>query len=376
MKLAFALYKYFPFGGLQKDMLAVAEECVRRGHEVDIFCRNWTGDKPAWAAVHILPPPAWCMSNHSKDSWFSRQAIKKINQLKPALVIGFNKIPGVDVYYAADTCFKAKVCRERPSWYRYLPRYRAYMKEEAVLFRKASHTHILAISKAAIMEYSEHYQTEPERFSLLPPGISRDRVNASGERLYALHNELGLTENHLLVLMVGSGFRTKGLDRAIKALVALPGEIREQTLLVVVGQDNNTPFLQQAAAAGIEEQVHFLGGRKDIPMLLRSADALIHPAYRENTGTVLLEAGVACLPVIATDICGYSHYLIEHDLGIVLAAPFSQAALDAALFKMLTDTESIKRWRNNGLDFGRRADIYNMPTRAADTIERLAGTKR
>lgn len=376
MKLVFALYKYFPFGGLQKDMLAIAEECVRRGHEVDIFCRNWTGDKPAWATVHILPTPAWCMSNHSKDSWFSRQVIKKINQLKPALVIGFNKIPGVDIYYAADTCFKAKLYRERPSWYRCLPRYRVYMKEEAALFGKASHTHILAISRAATLEYSEFYQTDAQRFTLLPPGISRDRVNTSGERLYALHNELGLTENNLLVLMVGSGFRTKGLDRAIKALVALPDDIREQTHLVVVGQDNSTPFLQQAAAAGIEERVHFLGGRKDIPTLLRSADVLIHPAYREAAGMALLEAAVAGLPVIATDVCGYSHYLAQHDLGIVLTSPFTQAALDAALLKMLTDTESIKRWRDNGLHFGQHADIYSMPARAADTIERLAGTKQ
>ena len=33
-----------------------------------------------------------------------------------------------------------------------------------------------------------------------------------------------------------------------------------------------------------------LKGRDDIPRFLLGADLLIHPAYNENTGTVLLEA--------------------------------------------------------------------------------------
>lgn len=31
MTLAFILYKYFPFGGLQRDFMRIALECQRRG---------------------------------------------------------------------------------------------------------------------------------------------------------------------------------------------------------------------------------------------------------------------------------------------------------------------------------------------------------
>lgn len=44
----------------------------------------------------------------------------------------------------------------------------------------------------------------------------------------------------------------------------------------------------------------------------------LHPAYSENTGTVLLEAMVAGLPVIATDVCGYAHYIVDEHMGKVL----------------------------------------------------------
>lgn len=372
MRLVFALYKYFPFGGLQKDMLAIASECAQRGHEVEIICREWSGDKPAHLGVTVLEPSACHISNHRRDAAFAEKLNAIIQKSRPDLLVGFNKIPGVDVYYAADTSFKAKLYRERPAWYRWLPRYRAYVADESRIFHRGSRTHILAISKLAIDEYRQFYQTESERFTLLPPGISRDRINQKGERRYDLHRELELTENNMLVLMVGSGFRTKGLDRAIVAMASLPEETREQTHLVVVGQDNNELFLKQASAAGLEERVHFLGGRKDVPALLCSADLLLHPAYRENTGTVLLEAAVAGLPVIATDVCGYSHYLAENDLGIVLSSPFQQEHLNKALLKGLTSTDDIMRWHHNGLRFAQQADIYSMPSKAVDAIEKKA----
>jgi UDP-glucose:(heptosyl)LPS alpha-1,3-glucosyltransferase len=378
MKLVFALYKYFPFGGLQKDMLALAEECAARGHEVSIFCRSWAGELPAHNPANIriklLPDSRLLISNHSKNRNFGAQLRRAVMRSKPDIVLGFNKIPGVDVYYAADTCFKSKLYNERPWFYRWLPRYRSYVEEESKLFAPGKQTHILAIAQPAIDEYIDQYHTEPQRFTLLPPGISRNRINTTGERLYALHGELGLGEDKKIVLMVGSGFRTKGLDRAINAVAALPAAIKQATHLVIAGEDNAESFMQQANQLGIKTQVHFLGGRKDVPQLLRSADVLIHPAYRENTGTVLLEAAVACTPVITTDVCGYSHYIRDNGLGIVLPSPFEQQVLNNALQEALASVEKIKQWRNSGRRFAQIADIYDMPKKAVDVIEALAKT--
>ena len=41
MRFAFALFKYFPFGGLQSDMLRIAECAAARGHEVTVFTGAW-----------------------------------------------------------------------------------------------------------------------------------------------------------------------------------------------------------------------------------------------------------------------------------------------------------------------------------------------
>ena len=46
MRIAFCLYKYFPFGGLQRDFLRIALACQARGHAVRVYTLEWRGEVP------------------------------------------------------------------------------------------------------------------------------------------------------------------------------------------------------------------------------------------------------------------------------------------------------------------------------------------
>ena len=79
-------------------------------------------------------------------------------------------------------------------------------------------------------------------------------------------------------------------------------------------------------AAACADRVRLLGVREDIPELMAAADLLVHPARTETTGTVILEAIVNGLPVIASAVCGYAEHVARADAGAVLPEPFSQDA--------------------------------------------------
>lgn len=368
MQLAFVLYKYFPFGGLQRDFLRIAKECQQRGHSIRVYTLIWDGEVPEGFDVRVGPIKAW--SNHKRNEKFHRWWQADIQRDPVDRVVGFNKMPGLDIYYTADACFEEKAQTLRNPFYKLSARYKHFYAYEKAVFESSSHTEILLISAAQQPLFTQHYGTQAERFHLLPPGIARDRCapDNAEEIRQGLRQEFSIGENERLLVQIGSGFKTKGLDRTLHAVASLPSELRARTHLIVIGQDDPNPFLLQIQRLGISKNITILKGRSDIPRFLLGADLLIHPAYNENTGTVLLEALVSGLPVLVTDICGYAHYIAEANCGIVLDSPFKQKALNQALQHMLENDALKKDWSQNALAYAQNADLFSMPQRAADII--------
>ncbi len=373
LRLAFCLFKYFPYGGLQRDFMRIARECRNRGHEVHVYTMHWDGDPEPGFNVHIIKTKAW--QNHARLLSFTNKLTPHLQAARFDVVIGFNKMPHLDAYYAADVCYQARVREHRRAFYRLLPRYRQYVAFEESVFRLGNPVEILLISPQQQKAYSQYYQTEPERFHLLPPGIAKDRMapaNAAEMRA-ALRKAYGFTDEQILLLMVGSGFKTKGVDRAIKGLASLSPALKSRCRLFVIGQDDPARFQKLAVTWQVSDRVSFLGGRSDVPDFLLAADLLLHPSYHENTGTAILEALVAGLPVLTVEACGYAHYVTEAEAGTVVPAPYKQREFNAALEKMVSSPQTT--WRQNALAFAKEADIYSMPCKAADLIEQI-GQKR
>lgn len=370
--LAFCLFKYFPYGGLQRDFIRVALQCRDRGYRIRVYTLSWQGEVPAGIDVIIVPVTA--ITNHKRYERYGEWVAQHLDEYPVAGVVGFNKMPGLDIYYAADSCYEDKAQNQRGQLYRAMPRYRHFASFESAVFEPESNTRILMISEVQKPLFQKYYGTDVERFKLLPPGISRDRIapENSDEIRDEFRREFNIADDEFLLLMVGSGFITKGLDRILLGVSSLPPEVLRKTQLIVVGQDNPNAFLRMARRLDIERRVTILSGRDDIPRFLLGADLLVHPAYVENTGTVLLEAMVAGLPVIATDVCGYAHYIEDAEAGCLVPSPYDQSVFNEMLADML-QSEQRAVWRQNGINFGKLADIYSMPERAADEIARVIG---
>lgn len=368
MHLAFALFKYFPYGGLQRDFLRIASICQRRGHSVRVYTLAWQGERPEGFEIVIVPVQA--LSNPRRYEKFAAWVNRHLQQWPADRVIGFNKMPGLDVYYAADPCFEEKARTLRHPLYRLSYRYRHFAAVERVVFSPTSQTKILTIAAQQQVAFMRHYGTPPERFHLLPPGISMDRraPKNAAEIRREFRREFSLEKQDFLLLQIGSGFKTKGLDRTLQAIANLPDMLKARVHLIVIGQDNPAPFIRSIRRLGLKQQVHIFPGRDDIPRFLLGADLLIHPAYYETAGIVLLEAVVAGLPVLTSAACGYAHYIEEADAGRVVPLPFEQHVLNKNLRDMLVDDAAREIWRHNGLKFADHADIYSLHERAADII--------
>lgn len=379
MRLAFALFKYFPYGGLQRDFARIACELQRRGHQCRVYCLSWQGEE--LPGVELRRVPVSALTNIGRSERFLAGLRADLASDPVDALIGFNRMPGLDIYFAADPCFLAKVERGRPWWYRLTPRYRHFSRWERAVFDPAGQTEILLISASEQRQFERYYRTPAARMHLLPPGVSpacRAPPDAAARRVQ-IRERMGLHESEHILLMVGSGFITKGVDRAISALARIRRHHpRREIRLLVAGQDRSGRLRWLAAREKVADRVSFLGGRDDVPELLLAADVLVHPARSEAAGIVLLEALVAGLPVVVTEVCGYAGHIRAAQAGIVLAEPFRPEALDSALERSLNGSFRA-RCRQNALVYASREDLYSLHTTAADLIEefgrRQAGSR-
>ena len=370
MKFAFCLFRYFPFGGLQRDFLRIAKVCLARGHSVAVYTWDWDGEMPDDLKVIVLQVRG--LTNHRQRESFSKKVGRCLAEQHYDAVVGFNKMPYLDVYFAADTCYVERAL-ERNIFYRMTPRCRSNLRLEQTVYDKQSKTQILAISNYEKALFMKHYGTDEKRFHFLPPGIAGDRVappNAAEIRA-ELRRELAIGAHDNIVLMVGTDYKRKGVDRAINAMASLPPDIYKKTYLLTVGKDKIKPFRRLARRLGVADQVRFLGGREDVPRFLVAADILLHPAYEENTGTVLIEALAAHLPVLVTEVCGYSFHIERAGAGEIIPAPFDQETLNKQLAFMLT-SEKKELWKKNAMEYVANNDVFSLSEKAADIIEQVA----
>ncbi|MGO4816692.1 glycosyltransferase, partial [Cupriavidus sp. 2MCAB6] len=112
----------------------------------------------------------------------------------------------------------------------------------------------------------------------------------------------------------------KGIPTLLEA-ASLVRKVRPGVRFLLVGpRESEGPFA--VAQDEIDRQaphVMALGARKDVPALLALAELFVLPTeYREGIPRVLLEAGLAGLPIVTTDMPGCSDVVTHHWNGLLV----------------------------------------------------------
>ena len=129
-----------------------------------------------------------------------------------------------------------------------------------------------------------------------------------------------------------------------------------------------------AKKLGVAENLVISKGRPDVPRLMQGADVCIHPAYRENTGLVILEALASGAPVLVTESCGYAKHVAEANAGIVIKMPFDQVSFNQTFLTMINSPMKLE-WARNGLEYAKALMHENDGSAEAKILIALAERK-
>jgi UDP-glucose:(heptosyl)LPS alpha-1,3-glucosyltransferase len=315
--------------------------------------------------INAIRLPTIAFSNHSRNLRFSR-AMHRAAADKFDIVVGFNKMPYLDVLYCADP----PITGPSTALQKLNPRIQGYRRLDLACFGDQSQTRLLLLSDHQMMQFRDKYRTSPSRMTVLPPTLERARVLGAADRAsarVAMRKQLRLSESALVWLFVASYPRSKGLDRIIDALHAVPA-----AQCVCVGFDptelRRGGLGRLAQKFGVTDRLMLLGRRNDVPQLIAASDLLVHPSRKDVTGTVILEALANGVPVITAEACGYASHVTRAAAGVVISGEFDNASFRSALISA-QDATLRAGWQRNALAYAAREDLSSGLDRAVAEIE-------
>ncbi len=372
MRIAFGIVNLFPGGGLQRDCVEIAKLVGSRGHDVTIFAERVSGDFQS-NGLSVVTLPNGAHTNHRRQRTFALDFLREASA-KCDLIVGFDKLIGLDVLYCADPSMQGRLRRE--PYLKLLPRYRTYAGIESQSFGSGHKTRTMLLSQGQLLDYWDAWRTESQRMYLLPPTLSaarrRPEYRRNGVRKM-MRDTLDLGDETWVWLTTGVQPKTKGTDRVIEALARFP-----DAQLLVAGMHETDKAAQPLAARtrslGVADRVTWLGHREDMAEIMAASDLLLHPSRYDTTGTVILEAVVNGLPAIATAACGYASHISAAQAGMVIPEPFNQQLFEAAIRAARTPAAG-EAWSMAGHTYGQRSGLSEGRWCAAQIILAAAQDK-
>ncbi len=151
----------------------------------------------------------------------------------------------------------------------------------------------------------------------------------------------------------------KQLNRAIDSIASLSRTIPTVRYIIIGAGQCKSALQQQVANLGIEQHVFFAGAVHEAARLLPAFDVFVLPSESEAFGYVLLEAGIAHVPVVATNTGGVPDIITNNKTGLLVPV-HDTPALTRALQTLLTDTKMREKLADANATVANEFTLENM----------------
>jgi glycosyltransferase involved in cell wall biosynthesis len=226
---------------------------------------------------------------------------------------------------------------------------------------------IVVVSNQQRHEIAETFRVgRKKQFVVIPLGIDTSTFANASERRHPFREELGVSENQVLVGIVGRLTEIKNHDMFLRAIALFRKTERERSesvKFVIIGDGQLRNKLQaQSRSLGLESSVVFAGNRPDPEFFYPALDIVALTSRNEGTPLTLLEAMASRRSIIATRVGGVVDLLGEAvscnqnegylicERGIGVPAN-DTAAFAAGLTHLIADDGLRARLGERGLEF-------------------------
>ena len=206
-------------------------------------------------------------------------------------------------------------------------------------------TQLLAVGKRVMVDLIAAGIGRRDKFAVMPPGLHLPDL-PTREDACAI---LGLDASLRYGSFIGRITKIKRPDRFLDVVAELQRESCDLHFIVAGAGE----LLDYCKERSIKENlpVTFLGWREDIETVLAASDLVLLTSDNEGTPLSLIQAGMASLPIVATNVGSISEIVLDQETGFL--TDLSAISLAKSVMK-LESSESLREM------MGDRAHEYTM----------------
>ena len=187
----------------------------------------------------------------------------------------------------------------------------------------------------------EDFKVRPERIRCIPRSVDLSRFQMRSARKIQ-------GRSTCTIAIVGRITPLKGHEYFLKAMAQVIRTIPYARILIIGDAPQKKRaykdhLVQLVQRLGLQENVSFLGNRKDIPQLLAEVDVLVLSTItQESFGRVILEAQAMHVPVVATKVGGVIDIIEDERTGL-LVMPKDPEAMAVQVLRLARDKALAQR---------------------------------
>ena len=168
-----------------------------------------------------------------------------------------------------------------------------------------------------------------EKFTVIAPGVAHSEAVSRD----VARESLELRPDALVALFIGRLTQIKRPDRLLEAFALVLEEV-PSAILMMAGEGELFESTK-AAGAHFGDSVRFLGWRSDLAVLFAASDVAILSSDNEGMPVTLIEASMAGVPCVTTDVGSAREVVLDSKTGFVV--PTDSAAIAKALVTLFTN---------------------------------------
>lgn len=351
IKILFVITKS-NFGGAQRYVYELATHLPKDQFEVVVACG---GEGLLYTKLHTAGIRVCLIQSFERDINLKKeiQAFQELTTIihaeRPDIVhLNSSKAGGVGAL-AAHWCHVPKIIFTAHGW-PFFER-RSFFWRIIVWFA----SWITVFLSHTVIVVSHHDITQARMYGLkhklnhiytaLPsiPFLSRDeaRTHLFGTDIRTQH------DTDIWLVTIAEHTPNKNLLFAIHAVAEHNRTHSKKIFYTLIGDGEQTELLTKYIHThNLTSQIHLAGYRDDARTMLRAFDIFLLSSTKEGFPYTLLEAGLAGVPCIASDVGGIHEIIRHHETGVCFN-PLHSDSLRDALVAATQDTEQMQAYAKN-----------------------------